>query len=105
MTGTFRFLSGANQHRASISHTNPMIKSLALHVSFLFLETVGLLDSRALYTIEYNIEQYDTAQHNTIHYTICVLRNVSSRRVKTVLKIERYVQRLTRGYMGDGGSM
>ena len=66
---------------------------------------MGLLDSRALYTIEYNIEQYNTAQHNTIHYTVCVLRNVSSPGVKTVLKVERYAQRLTRGYMGDGGSM
>ena len=31
---------------------------------FLFLETVGLLDWRALYAIQYNIIQYDTAQHN-----------------------------------------
>ena len=32
---------------------------------FLFLETVGLLDWRALYALQYNIIQYDTAQHNT----------------------------------------
>ena len=32
---------------------------------FLFLETVGLLDWRALYAIQYNIIQYDTAQHNS----------------------------------------
>ena len=31
---------------------------------FLFLETVGLLDWRALYAIQYNIIQYDTAKHN-----------------------------------------
>ena len=31
---------------------------------FLFLETVALLDWRALYAIQYNIIQYDTAQHN-----------------------------------------
>ena len=32
---------------------------------FLFLETVGLLDWRALYAIQYNIIQYDSAQHNS----------------------------------------
>ena len=32
---------------------------------FLFLETVGLLDWRALDAIQYNIIQYDTAQHNS----------------------------------------
>ena len=31
---------------------------------FLFLETVGLLDGRALYAKQYNTMQYDTAQHN-----------------------------------------
>ena len=72
---------------------------------FLFLETAGLLDSRALYTIQNNVVQYNTAQHNAIHYTICFLGNLSSPGVKTVLKIERYAQRLTQGYMGDGGSM
>ena len=32
---------------------------------FLFLETVELLDWRALYAIQYNIIQYHTAQHNS----------------------------------------
>ena len=32
---------------------------------FLFLETMGLLDWRALYAVQYNIIQYDTAQHNS----------------------------------------
>ena len=32
---------------------------------FLFLETVGLLDWRALYAIQYNIIQYHIAQHNS----------------------------------------
>ena len=31
---------------------------------FLFLETVGLSGWRVLYAIQYNIIQYDTAQHN-----------------------------------------
>ena len=41
--------------------------------------------------------QHNTAQHNTMHYTICFLRNLNSPGVKTVLNIERYTQRLTRG--------
>ena len=90
-----RFLSGAHYHGASISHTNPMRKSFAR--IFLFLETAGLLDSRALYTIQYSIVQYNTEQDNAIHYTMSFLGNLSSPGVKTVLKIERYVQRLTQG--------
>ena len=43
---------------------------------FLFLETVGLLDWRALYAIQYNIIQYDTTQHKTIQYS--ALYNVLS---------------------------
>ena len=54
--------------------------------------------------VQYN-SLYNTVQHNVIHYTICFLGNLSSPGVKTVLEIERYAQRLTRGYMGDGGSM
>ena len=100
---SFRFLSGAHHHGASISHTNPMRKSFAR--IFLFLETAEFLDSRALYTIQYNIVQYNTAQHSAIHYTICFLGNLSSPGVKTVLKIERYAQRLTHGYMVDGWFM
>ena len=36
--------------------------------------------------------------------TICFRGNLSSPGVKAVLKIKRYAQRLTQGYMGDGGS-
>ena len=57
---------------------------------FLFLETAGLLDSRALYTIQYSIVQYNTEQDNAIHYTMSFLGNLSSPGLKTVLKIERY---------------
>ena len=97
----------------------------------LFLEPAGLLDSCAHNTIKYNAMQcnavqyntiqYNTAQQNTeynpinnttqhriqsntIHYAIYFLGNLSSPGLKTVLKIERYAQRLTQGYMGDGGS-
>ena len=82
---SFRFLSGAHHHRASLSHTNPMRKNFAR--IFLFLETAGLLDSRALYAIEYSIVEYNTAEHNAIHYIICFLGDLSSPGVKTVLKI------------------
>ena len=54
--------------------------------------------------VQYN-SLYNTAQHNAKHYTICFLGNLSSPGVKTVLKIKRQAQRLTRGYLGDGGSM
>ena len=64
---------------------------------FLFLETAGLLDSRALYTIQYSIVQYNTEQHNAIHYTMYFLGNLGSPGVKTALKIERHIQRLTQG--------
>ena len=43
----------------------------------LVLETAGLIDSRTLYVIQYNIIQHNTTQHNTMHYTICFLGNVS----------------------------
>ena len=78
---------------------------------FLFLQTAGLLDSRALYaqyTVQYkqhNKAQLNKAQHIAMHYTICFLGNLSYNGVKsTVLKIERYAQMLSQGYMGDGGS-
>ena len=54
--------------------------------------------------IQYDTAQLNSTQNNTVHYTICFLWNLSWPGVKTVLKIERYAQRLTQGYMGDGGS-
>ena len=61
------------------------------------------------YTVQYNTirhstTQLNTKQYNTVHYTTCFLWNLSWPGVKTVLKIERYAQRLTQGYMGVGGS-
>ena len=61
------------------------------------------------YTVQYNTirhstTQLNTKQYNAVHYTICFLWNLRWPGVKTVLKIEGYVQRLTQGYMGDGGS-
>ena len=44
---------------------------------FLILETSGILDSRALYALQYNIMQCNTAQHKTMHYIICFLGNLS----------------------------
>ena len=48
---------------------------------FLFLETAGLLDSRTLYAIQYNIMEYNTAHHNStqhiMHYTVCFLGNLN----------------------------
>ena len=44
-----------------------MIKKLSFACIFLFLETVRLLDLRALYTIQYNVVQYSTMQY-TIQY-------------------------------------
>ena len=55
-------------------------------------------------TIRHSTTQLNTKQHNTVHYKICSLWNLSWPGVKTVLKIERYAQRLAQGYMGDGGS-
>ena len=55
-------------------HQEPITQSLHLSYKpyettfariFLFLETVGLLDWRALYAKQYNIIQYNTAQHNS----------------------------------------
>ena len=97
----------------------PIIRSLHLPYKpsetnfariFPFLETVGLLDWRACticYTVQYNTirhstTQLNTKQYNTVHYAICFLWNLSWPGVKTALKIERYTQRLTQGYMGDG---
>ena len=35
---------------------------------FLILETAGLLDSRVLYTVQYNVIQHITTQHGTTQY-------------------------------------
>ena len=40
--------------------------------------------------------QLNTKQYNTVDYTICFLWNLSWPGVKTVLKVERYAQRLTK---------
>ena len=61
---------------------------------FLFLETKGLLDSRALHAIQYNITQHNTAQHNstqhnTMHYTICFLGEFKLALGENCIKIER----------------
>ena len=47
---------------------------------FLFLETAGLLDSRPLYAIQYNITQHNTDEHNTTQYN--ALYNTLSRELK-----------------------
>ena len=76
------------------------------HISFarifLIFETTGLLDSRVLYAIQYNVIQHNTTQlnttqRNTIQYD--TIHNILSWEfklpgVKTVPKIERYTQRL-----------
>ena len=88
--------------RASISHTNPVRQ--ALLVSFHFQKLGALrLAHTICYTVQYcqynivqhSTKQLNTTQHNTVHYTICFLGNLSQPDVKTVLKIERYAQRLT----------
>ena len=94
----------------------PFCLSSAAEVNSTWLTTSELANQRArkvLFTcVVYTKMQYDTAQptqlntkqYNTVDYTICFLWNLSWPGVKTVLKIERYAQRLTQGYIGDGGS-
>ena len=55
-------------------------------------------------TIRHSTTQLNTTQYITMHYAICFFGNSSQPGEKTVLKIERCAQRLTQGYMGDGGS-
>ena len=59
-----------------------------------------------MYEIKYSTTQHNTTQHKTIQYS--ALNNMLSLEfkpawgetgVKTILKIERYAQRLTQGYM------
>ena len=83
---------------------------------FLFLETAGLLDSRSLYAIQYNIIQHHTTQHNTIQTLQCntiqyiTIHNILSWEFKLAWgekcsrKIEKYTERLIQGYMGHEGS-
>ena len=78
-------------HGAFISHTNPLRQPL--RVSFYFYKPargggggLGGFDSRA--PIQRPLR------------TIVIVLKIN----KTVLKIKRYAQRLTQGYMGDGGS-
>ena len=75
---------------------------------FLFLETAGLFACTICYAVQYYTKQHSTTQlnkthHNITHYTICFLGNLSLPGIKTVLKTERYAQRLTQGYYYNYG--